>query len=132
MLRVRSAIILVMSLAGMALLADDGEAAQQAAKKKKKGNQPVTGVVSSVQKDTITVKVQAKKKAPAPGEEKKFTINDSTKFESLSGKKGATQARPATAADIKTGSRVRIEAKGNTVEKIGILTKKKKNENSEE
>lgn len=83
-------------------------------KKKKKGG--VQGVVVAVEKNqdgdsTITVKPRVRKKAnPSPGEqaEKKIKVGKDTKFELVSGKKGARETKAGSLDDVKQGERVLV------------------------
>jgi hypothetical protein len=117
------------------------EAADAAKKAQKKGG-GVSGTVTDIQRDagkntgSFTVKTAAKKKAkaaaPAAGEEKKFVVTDSTKFEKAPAKqKGQKAAKgqpgtPATFADLKQGDAVQVTATGATADKVVISAAKKK------
>jgi hypothetical protein len=108
----------------LTLLLSLNASAAGADKGKKKNKKPVNGVVTAVERDkdggTITVKVAAGKKqaATAPATEKKFTITKDTKFEKVSGKKAATDAKSATFADLRTKSKVRITVQGTSTAKV--------------
>ncbi len=116
------ALVVVLAVAAGASAAD--KAAKKAAKKSAK---PVAGVVVDVQKDTVTVKVAAKKTdANAQAVEKKFTISGDTKVVKVSGKKGAQETKEAAAADLKKDQRVRVTAKGEIASEVQILEAKKK------
>jgi hypothetical protein len=93
-------------------------------KAKKKNKKPVKGVVTAVTRDkdggTITVKVGAGKKnaATASAMEKKFTITKDTKFEKVAGKKAGGEAKPATFADLRAKSKVRVTVKDEGAAKL--------------
>jgi hypothetical protein len=105
---------------GLALtLLAAGSTAQAAKEGKKKGHHGVHGVVLNVEKDkdknsgTITVKVHHHKKkntdaAPAAEVEKKFRITEATKFERVTGSKGAREHKPAMFADVQKGAHVLV------------------------
>jgi hypothetical protein len=90
------------------------------AKTAKKGAH-VHGVVMAVKKDadkdagTVTIKVHVKKKGQPAGAqesvEKTFTITDATKFQTVRGKKGDQEVKPATFAGLHKGEHVLIVTK---------------------
>lgn len=103
---------------------------------------PVKGTILKAQQDsgkesgTITVKITPKimkgtaTAAPTTAEEKSFKITESTKLETVSGKKKDATASPAKFSDLKEGSGVLIASKKQSVDSIKITkakkTKKKK------
>ncbi|HZU36704.1 MAG TPA: hypothetical protein VFA18_12375 [Gemmataceae bacterium] len=104
-------------------------------KPKAKKEKTVSGRVTAVDKDkgTLTVKVQPKTKKgdtqTTPAEEKTFKVTETTKYSSVSGKKGALQATTATFDDIKVGVPVTISHTGDSATAITIQqgkTKKQK------
>ena len=104
------------------------------AKAKGKGKKgAVPGVVQSVDKDTITVKVHQRKKGSGSGspEEKTFKIGTSTTVELVSKGDNGLEKKDAKVDDLKAGQRVRITLDGDTAKEIDILGtgKKKKNQN---
>ncbi|HXG08243.1 MAG TPA: hypothetical protein VNK04_00475 [Gemmataceae bacterium] len=113
-----------------------------APKAQKKAGKAVKGQVVAVQKDTgketgtLTIKTVAKKKAgdTGTGEEKKYVISESTKFEKAPPRQKGQKAvknqpgTPATFADVKQGDRVAVYAKGDTADRVVIVPTKKKNQ----
>lgn len=105
-------------------------------------SKPVKGTIIKAQQDTgkesgtITVKVTPKKKkgnntpAPTTAEEKSFKITESTKLETVSGKKKDATTMPAKFIDLKEGNSVLISSKKKSVDSVKIKkakkTKKKK------
>lgn len=103
---------------------------------------PVKGTILKAQQNsgkesgTITVKITPKKMkgtataAPTTAEEKSFKITETTKLETISGKKKDATASPAKFSDLKEGSGVLIASKKQFVESVKITkakkTKKKK------
>lgn len=130
----------VLALAMLFVFAFASEAADAAQKAQKKAAKGIAGQVTDLQQDagkntgSITLKTVAKKKAgaAAAGEEKKFTVSESTRFEKAPPKqKGvkAAKGQPGTLAafsDLKRGDTVSIVAKGTTAEKVTISAAKKK------
>jgi hypothetical protein len=111
-------------------LATGAEAAGKAKKAKKKGH-PVQGTVTAVVKDTITVEVKANKKQGGGATERKFQLNDATKYETLTttrvkGQKPQKDTKNATFDDVKAGAHVRITPNGTAAEKVTIVAKGKK------
>jgi hypothetical protein len=103
----------------------------EAAKGKK--TKPVKGTVTSIKQDegkesgTITVTVKTKKKgAPATTEARTFQVSESTKLETVTGKKKNTTATAAKFADLAEGKLVTVLARGDTVESVKIANAKKK------
>jgi hypothetical protein len=108
--------------------------------KKKGGRHGVHGVVMDVSKDkdkdsgTLTVKVHQHKKkgaaaAPAQETEKKFRITEATKFERVTGSKGAREHKPATFAEIQKGEHVLVISAAdnqNDAKAVLIVAKHKK------
>ena len=104
----------------------------QAAKSK-----PEKGVISKIEKDsgkesgTITVKVTPKKKktdttpAPTAAEEKSFKITESTKLETVSGKKKDATTTPTKFSDLKEGRGVLITSNKKSVDSVKITKAKK-------
>lgn len=96
---------------------------------------PEQGTISKVEQDsgkesgTITVKVTPKKKktdtTPTAAEEKSFKITESTKLETLSGKKKDATATPAKFSDLKEGSGVLITSNKKSVDSVKITKAKK-------
>jgi hypothetical protein len=130
-LRTVVALFLVLALVASASAAGG----KGGAGKKGKKARAVHGVVVSVAADkdkstsgTVTVKVRhGKKKAGNVTEtEKKFTVNDSTKIEKVSGKKGQLQTTAVSLGDLKEGTKVVVTAKGDTAEQIKFRAKKAK------
>ncbi len=132
-------LVLAISL-GLALTAH--ATAGDKAKGKGKGKHGIAGVVQSVDKDSVTVKIMQHKKKKGSGsgsgsasgaEEKTFKLSGSTKFDTLSHTKGqkGVETKDAKLEDVKAGQRIRITADGDTAQKIDILgeAKKKKNKN---
>ena len=105
-------------------------------------SKPEKGTISKIDQDsgkesgTITVKVTPKKKksditpAPTATEEKSFKITESTKLETVSGKKKDAITTPAKFSDLKEGSGVLITSNKKSVNSVKITkakkTKKKK------
>jgi hypothetical protein len=122
-------------------------AADDAAKAKKANKKGTVGVIKSVDKETITIKLAADKKkgsgsgsgsasdsssgsgsaSAAAEDEKTFKINDGTSVSLVS--KGE-EPKDAKVDDLKAGQRVRIMVDDGVAKKIEILgeAKKKKNE----
>jgi hypothetical protein len=105
------------------------------AEKVKKGNKAaahVHGVVIAVDKDakTITVKVHEGKKGDpnATTVEKKFTVTDTTMFETVCGKKGAKEVKAATFADVAKDQHVVLKTVGDAAVKVKIVLTKLKAE----
>jgi len=100
-------------------------------------SKPEKGVISKIEKDsgkesgTIAVKITPKKKksdttpAPTAAEEKSFKINESTKIESVSGKKKDATTTPAKFIDLKEGSGVLITSNKKSVDSVKITKTKK-------
>ena len=100
-------------------------------------SKPQKGVISKIEKDsgkesgTITVKVTPKKKktdttpAPTAAEEKSFKITESTKLETVSGKKKDATTTPAKFSDFKEGSGVLIISDKKSVDSVKITKAKK-------
>ena len=98
-------------------------------------SKPEQGTISKVEQDsgkesgTITVKVTPKKKktdtAPTATEEKSFKITESTKLETVSGKKKDATTTPAKFSDLKAGSGVLITSDKKLVESVKITKAKK-------
>jgi hypothetical protein len=99
------------------------------AKKGKKGDKHVHGVVVAVDKDTktITVKVRdGKKNDPnAATVEKNFTVNETTVFETVSGKKGAKEVKAAKFTDVAKDQHVVLKVAGDAAVKVKIVQHKK-------
>ena len=126
--------MLALVAVGLVCLAGNADAAKK----------PMKGTITKVEKDsgadtgTITVKVEPnKKKNPdAKAEEKKFKITDSTKLESVAGKKKDTTATSAKFSDLAEGKTVAVDAgkgkknKGAQGVKIFASKKKKKKTNT--
>jgi hypothetical protein len=100
-------------------------------------SKPEHGTISKVEQDsgkesgTITVKVTPKKKksdtTPATVEEKSFKITESTKIETVSGKKKDATTTPAKFSDLKEGREVLIASdKKKGVESVKVTKAKKK------
>jgi hypothetical protein len=100
-------------------------------------SKPEQGTISKVEQDsgkesgTITVKVTPKKKksdtTPATVEEKSFKITESTKIETVSGKKKDATTTPAKFSDLKEGGEVLIASdKKKGVESVKVTKAKKK------
>jgi hypothetical protein len=100
-------------------------------------SKPEKGVISKIEKDsgkesgTIAVKITPKKKksdttpAPTAAEEKSFKINESTKIETVSGKKKDATTTPAKFIDLKEGNSVLISSKKKSVDSVKIKKAKK-------
>lgn len=96
-------------------------------------DKPIKGTITKVEKDkdniVLVVSVAAKKKDAAAGnaekQEKKYTINTTTKVEKVTGKKDDLKHSDAKVDDLKEGVAVIITAKGDKVEKIEINGGKK-------
>jgi len=100
-------------------------------------SKPEQGTISKVEQDsgkesgTITVKVTPKKKktdttpAPTATEEKSFKITESTKLETVSGKKKDATTTPAKFSDLKAGSGVLITSDKKSVDSVKITKAKK-------
>jgi hypothetical protein len=100
-------------------------------------SKPEKGVISKIEKDsgkesgTITVKVTPKKKktdttpAKTVAEEKSFKITESTKIETVSGKKKDATTTPAKFSDLKEGSGVLITSDKKSVDSVKITKAKK-------
>jgi hypothetical protein len=113
----------VMAVAlALALFASSAEAGKG---KKKKAARGVRGTVVSVAKDSLTVKVGARKKGNNPGTERTFKLSDATKVEKVSGKRANRQASPATITDVAKGARVVVNANGEQAQGIKIVGKSK-------
>jgi len=109
----------------------------EAAKKKKKTGRPINGTVTSVEASasdkntgTLAVKVHQHKKkgAAAPAEEaaKSFTFTKDTKVVKIVGKKKDRTEEQASMADVKSGSRIMVQADTNgKAEKVMVLAGKK-------
>jgi hypothetical protein len=99
-------------------------------KKGKKAGKHVHGVVVAVDRDarTITVKVHEGKKGDpkATTLERKFTVNDTTVFETVSGKKGAREVKAAKFTDVAKGQHVVLKLVGEATVKVKIVEPKKK------
>ncbi|MEY4393272.1 MAG: hypothetical protein RL595_521 [Planctomycetota bacterium] len=120
--------VLVLVAAGVVVLAGNAEAAKK----------PLKGTITKVEKDsgtetgTITVNVEPnKKKNPdAKPEEKKFKISDSTKLESVTGKKKDTTSTTAKFSDLAEGKTVAVDAgkgkKNKGAQGVKIFASKKK------
>jgi hypothetical protein len=124
-LRSAVALLIVLALAVAAPAADK-------AKKAKKGGTHVHGVVVAVDKDakTITVKVrEGKKNDPnATTVEKKFTVNATTVFETVSGKKGAKEVKAVAFTDVAKDQHVVLKVAGAAALKVKIVEHMKKAE----
>jgi hypothetical protein len=115
-------------------------AAPAAAKAKgKKASPGVRGVVETVDKDSLTIKVARKKKkgeaaAGAP-EEKKFKLSADTKYEVIKitkaaeGEKPTRETKEGTFDSIHKGDVVELLANGDLATKVSVIDmgKKKKN-----
>ncbi len=98
-------------------------------------SKPEQGTISKVEQDsgkesgTITVKVTPKKKksdtTPKATEEKSFKITESTKLETVSGKKKDVTTTPAKFSDLKEGSGVLITSDKKSVDSVKITKAKK-------
>ncbi len=101
-------------------------AADEAKAKAKKGG--VAGLVTAVDKDSITIKLGGKKKGSdsASDEEKTFKINESTTYQTVSKGDNGPETTDAKFEDVKKGEHVRITADGDVAQKIEILKGKKK------
>jgi hypothetical protein len=112
-------------------------AAAPAAAKGKKASAGVRGVVESVDKDSLTIKVAQKKKkgeaaAPAP-EEKKFKLSADTKYEvikitkaAVKGEKPTTETKEGTFDSIHKGDVVQVLANGDLATKVSVIDMGKK------
>jgi hypothetical protein len=117
---------------GFATAADAGPKGGQKGAKKHHG---VHGVVVAVTKDkdkdsgALTVKVHHGKKGASENaaEDKTFKVTPETKFQKVSGTKGARQETPATFADVHQGEHVVIHHKGDVATEVKIVAHKKKN-----
>ena len=119
---------LLIAMVAMFILSGTVEAAK---------SKPEKGVISKIEKDsgkesgTITVKVTPKKKktdttpAKTVAEEKSFKITESTKIETVSGKKKDATTTPAKFSDLKEGSGVLITSDKKSVESVKITKAKK-------
>jgi hypothetical protein len=114
-------------------------AAAPAAAKNKKAGPGVRGVVESVDKDSLTIKVAQKKKkgeatAGAP-EEKKFKLSADTKYEVIKITKGAKGEKPTTETkegtfdSIQKGDVVQVLANGDLATKVSVIDSGKKKKN---
>lgn len=96
-------------------------------------DKPIKGTITKVEKDkdsiVLVVSVAAKKKDAAAGnvekQEKKFTVNTSTKVEKVTGKKDALKHADAKVEDLKEGQAIILTVSGSKVEKIEINGGKK-------
>jgi hypothetical protein len=119
-------------LVGLCLLF--GVAGADDQKKGKKGNKPVHGTISKIEKDSgqgtvITIEVMNRKKnesTTTEKQEKKFTVTSTAKVEKLSGKKDNRTHEDAKLDDLRTGQHVIVVSKGDKVEKVEIVMAKKK------
>ena len=119
---------LLIAMVAMFILSETVEAAK---------SKPEKGVISKIEKDsgkesgTITVKVTLKKKktdttpATTAAEEKSFKITESTKLETVSGKKKDATTTPAKFSDLKEGSGVLITSNKKSVDSVKITKAKK-------
>ena len=119
---------LLIAMVAMFILSGTVEAAK---------SKPEKGVISKIEKDsgkesgTITVKVTPKKKktdttpATTVAEEKSFKITESTKIETVSGKKKDATTTPAKFSDLKEGSGVLITSDKKSVDNVKITKAKK-------
>src|SRR5207245_1005722 len=123
--------LLALGLAfGLVTAADAGPKGGQKGAKKHDG---VRGLVVSVKKDgdkdsgSLTVKVHHRKKgAPEQAaEEKTFKVTPETKFQKVSGPKGAREKTPATFADVRQGDHVAVRHKGDVATEVNIVARKK-------
>jgi hypothetical protein len=101
------------------VLAVNVQAAEKGKKKKGKG---IKGVVTKVDKDSITVKVGKRGDAA----EKTFKLTGTTTVEKVSGKKPDRKVTPATLSDVAVGARVAIKADGDTATSIKLREGKAK------
>jgi hypothetical protein len=124
-LRTAVALLIVLTLAAAVPAADK-------TKKAKKAGMHVHGVVVATDRDarTITVKVhEGKKNDPnATTVEKKFTVNDTTVFEKVSGNKGARELKAVTFTDVAKDQHVVLKVAGDAALKVKIVEHKKKAE----
>jgi hypothetical protein len=115
---------------GLALfLCAQASAADKAAK------QGVVGVVTSVDKDSITVKIVTRTKgsgSDTPAEEKTFKVSKDTTVQTVTRVKGqkTPDTTDSTFDDVKVGERVRIIGDDGTAQKISILGQGKKKTSS--
>jgi hypothetical protein len=94
----------------------------------------VHGVVTAIEKGqdkdagTLTLKVHVKKgaTAAAPEQEKKVKFTEATKFEFVSGKKGAQEVSAAQFADLKVGEHVTVLERDGVAAEVKIHKGKKK------
>jgi hypothetical protein len=125
---------LVLAISLGFVLCTRATAADDEAKAKAKDKKGVAGVIESVSKDSITIKVMGKKKgsgsdSDTADREKTFKINDATTYVTVSKGDNGPEMKDAKFDDLKSGERVRIVTDGDVAQKIEILPKgKKKNE----
>jgi hypothetical protein len=108
-------------------------AADDEVKAKAKGKKGTAGVIKSVDKDMITIKLGGKKGSgsgsDSADEEKTFKIGDGTTVATVTKGDNGPESKGAKVDDLKAGQRVRITADGDVAQKIEIMGKgKKKNE----
>jgi hypothetical protein len=121
----RSFSVVIALVVGFGVCTLAGAADEVKAKAKKGG---VAGVVTSVDKDSITIKVGGKKKGSdsAADEDKTFKINESTTYQTVSKGENGPETTDAKFEDVQKGAHVRITADGDVATKIEIMKGKKK------
>jgi hypothetical protein len=103
------------------------KAAKKAAKKKMHA---VHGVVTAVDKDSVTVKVKQGKKKGGGTTEQKFKLNDATKYETVKvtkvkGQKPQKDVSGASFGSLKPGDHVRVTPQGEAASKVSIVERTK-------
>jgi hypothetical protein len=122
----------VVVLAVALVFASAASAGQKGQKKAKKKMHAVHGVVTAVDKDSVTVQVKQGKKKGGGTTEKKFQLNDATKYETMKvtkvkGQKAQKEAGEASFGSLKKGAHVLLSPKGEAAAKVSIVERTKKN-----
>src|SRR5262249_49586582 len=111
-------------------VATGANAADKAAKKAaKKG---LRGVISSVEKETdknagkLTIKVMSGTKGNTQTEEKTYSVTESTKIQTMTGKPKDNQLKDGAFSDLAKNKMVMFTTKDNTIDSIKVSDKTKK------
>jgi hypothetical protein len=88
-------------------------------------SKPQKGVISKIEKDSGKESGTDTTPAPTAAEEKSFKITESTKLETVSGKKKDATTTPAKFSDFKEGSGVLIISDKKSVDSVKITKAKK-------
>ncbi len=123
---------LLVVLAVALVFASAASAGQKGQKKAKKKMHPVHGVVTAVDKDSVTVQVKQGKKKGGGTTERKFQLNDATRYETVKvtkvkGQKPQKEASAASFGSLKKGDRVQVTPQGEVATKVSIVERTKKN-----